>query len=163
MKVIGIDPGLAMTGFGIVETLPRGGRACEWGTIRTTAESPLPLRLKTVYDELKKLLEEWRPGLLVMEDVFVLKQFPKAVIQLGEVRGVIHLAAQESETPVLEVRPTEVKRVRSDRKRTGRQRPGRENDPAYSEDRHPHSFQCTREIRLALALTGLSRSTNFRW
>src|SRR4030042_1802217 len=64
VKVIGIDPGLAMTGFGVVETLSRGGRACEWGTIRTEAASPLPLRLKTIYDELKRLLEEWTRGLL---------------------------------------------------------------------------------------------------
>ena len=161
MKVIGIDPGLAMTGFGIVEPLPRGGRACEWGTIRTTAESPLPLRLKTVYDELKKLLEEWRPGLLVMEDVFVLKQFPKAAIQLGEVRGVIHLAAQESETPVLEVKPTEVKsaltgsgRADKDQVKKTIQRILRIDTPIRSS----HAGDA-----LALALTGLSRSTNFRW
>ena len=161
MKVIGIDPGLAMTGFGIVEPLPRGGRACEWGTIRTTAESPLPLRLKTVYDELKKLLEEWKPGLLVMEDVFVLKQFPKAAIQLGEVRGVIHLAAQESETPVLEVKPTEVKsaltgsgRADKDQVKKTIQRILRIDTPIRSS----HAGDA-----LALALTGLSRSTNFRW
>ena len=100
MKVIGIDPGLAMTGFGIVEILSRGGRACEWGTIRTEPGSPLPLRLRTIYDELKTLFQEWKPGLLVVgSDVFVLKQFPKAAIQLGEVRGVIHLAAQENRSP----------------------------------------------------------------
>jgi len=65
--------------------------------------------LKTIYDELKGLLEKWKPNLLVLEEVFVLKQFPKAAIQLGEVRGVIYLAAQEMEIPVVEVRPTEVK------------------------------------------------------
>ena len=57
MKAIGIDPGLAMTGFGIVEALPRGGRACDWGAIRTEAGCPIPIRLKTIHDELKKLFE----------------------------------------------------------------------------------------------------------
>ena len=109
VKAIGIDPGLAMTGFGVVETLPRGGKACDWGAIRTEANCPIPLRLKTIYDELKGLLEKWKPNLLVLEEVFVLKQFPKAAIQLGEVRGVIYLAAQEMDIPVVEVRPTEVK------------------------------------------------------
>ena len=58
VKAIGIDPGLAMTGFGIVETLSRGGKACDWGAIRTEANCPIPLRLKTIYDELKELLRE---------------------------------------------------------------------------------------------------------
>ena len=160
MKVIGIDPGLAMTGFGVVETLSRGGRACEWGTIRTEAHSPLPLRLKTIYDELRRLLEEWKPSLLVMEDVFVLKQFPKAAIQLGEVRGVIHLAAQENETAVLEVKPTEVKsaltgsgRADKDQIKKTIQRILRIEDPIRSS----HAADA-----LALALTGLFRNTNFR-
>jgi crossover junction endodeoxyribonuclease RuvC len=161
VKVIGIDPGLAMTGFGVVETLSRGGRACEWGTIRTETQSPLPLRLKTIYDELRRLLEEWKPSLLVMEDVFVVKQFPKAAIQLGEVRGVIHLAAQENETAILEVKPTEVKsaltgsgRADKDQIKKTIQRILRIEDPI----RTSHAADA-----LALALTGLSRNTNFRW
>ncbi len=150
-----------MTGFGVVETLPRGGRACEWGTIRTEPESPLPFRLKTIYDELKRLFQNWQPGLLVMEDVFVLKQFPKAAVQLGEVRGVIHLAAQESNLPVLEIRPTEVKCAltgsgRADKEQIKKtiQRILRIDGPIQSN----HAGDA-----LALALTGLSRNENFRW
>jgi crossover junction endodeoxyribonuclease RuvC len=161
MRVIGIDPGLAMTGFGVVETLSRGGKACQWGTIRTEPKVSLPLRLKTIYDELRKLLEEWKPSLLVIEDVFVLKQFPKAAIQLGEVRGVIHLAAQEREIPVLEVKPTEVKSAltgsgRADKEQIKKtiQRILRIEDPIQSS----HAGDA-----LALALTGLSRHENFRW
>ena len=150
-----------MTGFGVVETLSRGGRACNWGTIRTESGSPLPLRLKTIYDELKRLFEEWRPDLLVMEDVFVLKQFPKAAIQLGEVRGVIHLAAQENEIPVLEVKPTEVKSAltgsgRADKEQIKKtiQRILRIESPIRSS----HAGDA-----LALALTGLFRNENLRW
>ncbi len=161
MKVIGIDPGLAMTGFGVVETLSRGGKAWEWGTIRTEPELPLPLRLKMIYDRLRNLFEEWKPGLLVMEDIFVLKQFPKAAIPLGEVRGVIHLAAQECEIPVLEVKPTEVKsaltgsgRADKDQIKKTIQRILRIESPIRSS----HAGDA-----LALALTGLSRNENFRW
>ena len=69
MRAIGIDPGLAMTGFGVVETLARGGKACEWGAIRTESNCPVPNRLKTIYDGLKALLRKWDPDLLAMEDV----------------------------------------------------------------------------------------------
>jgi len=161
VKAIGIDPGLAMTGFGVIETLPRGGKACDWGAIRTEANCPTPLRLKIIYDELKGLLEKWKPSLLVLEEVFVLKQFPKAAIQLGEVRGVIYLAAQEMDIPVVEVRPTEVKSAltgsgRADKeqmKKAIRQILRIENPLSSS-----HAGDA-----LALALCGLSRNENFHW
>jgi len=161
MKAMGIDPGLAMTGFGVVETLSRGGKACDWGTIRTEAGCSVPIRLKMIYDELKILLEKWKPNLLVLEEVFVSKQYPKAAIQLGEVRGVIHLAAQEMNIPVVEVRPTEVKSAltgsgRADKeqmKKAIRQILRIENPVTSS-----HAGDA-----LALALTGLSRNKNFHW
>ena len=161
VKAIGIDPGLAMTGFGVVEALPRGGKACDWGAIRTQPSSSVPLRLRTIYDELKRLLEKWNPSLLALEEVFVLKQFPKAAIQLGEVRGVIYLAAQEMDIPVVELKPTEVKSAltgsgRADKeqmKKAIRQLLRIENPLSSS-----HAGDA-----LALALTGLSRNKNFRW
>jgi crossover junction endodeoxyribonuclease RuvC len=161
VKAIGIDPGLAMTGFGVVETLSRGGKACDWGTIRTESNSPIPLRLKTIYDELLLLLDKWKPNLLVLEEVFVLKQFPKAAIQLGEVRGVIYLAAQENGVPVVEIKPTEVKSAltgsgRADKKQMKKaiRQILRIEDPMSSS----HAGDA-----LALALTGLSRNKNFHW
>jgi crossover junction endodeoxyribonuclease RuvC len=161
MKAIGIDPGLASTGFGIVEALSRGGKACDWGAIQTASDHPISFRLKLIYDALKELLNKWKPDLLVVEEVFVLKQFPKAAIQLGEVMGVIYLAAQEQNIPVVEVRPTEVK-------------------SALTGSGHADKEQMKKMIRqilrievplssshagdaLALALTGLSRKTSFRW
>jgi crossover junction endodeoxyribonuclease RuvC len=161
MRAVGIDPGLAKTGFGVVEILPRGGKACEWGTIQTEADCPIALRLKTIYDKLRTLFDQWKPDLLVLEDVFVLKQFPKAAIQLGEVRGVIYLAAQERDITVLRVKPTEVKSALTGSGRAGKeqmqkmvQRILRIEDPLGSS----HAGDA-----LALALTGLSRNGNFRW
>jgi crossover junction endodeoxyribonuclease RuvC len=150
-----------MTGFGVVEALSRGGKACDWGAIRTEAHCPVPLRLKTIYDELNGLFEKWRPDLLVMEEVFVLKRYPKAAIQLGEVRGVVYLAAQRRDLPVVDVKPTEVKSAltgsgRADKEQMKRaiQRILRMEGPLHSS----HAGDA-----LALALTGLSRSEKFRW
>ncbi len=161
MRAIGIDPGLAMTGFGVVETLTRGGKACEWGAIRTVSDRPVPGRLKTIYDEVKLLLQKWEPGLLAIEDVFVLKQYPKAAIQLGEVRGVIYLCAQEQGIPVLEVKPTEVKSALTGSGRADKEQMMkmirqilRIEDPLSSS----HAGDA-----LALALTGLSRNGYLRW
>jgi crossover junction endodeoxyribonuclease RuvC len=161
MKAIGIDPGLAMTGFGIVETLPRRGKACDWWAIRTEASSPVPLRLKIIYQELKGLLEKWRPNLLVLEEVFVLKQFPKAAIQLGEVRGVICLAAQEMGIPVVEVKPTEVKSALTGSGRADKEQIKKAIRQILRIENPLNSSHAG--DALALALTGLSRNDNFRW
>lgn len=161
MKAIGIDPGLSMTGFGIVESLDRGGKACDWGAIRTDSKAPIPVRLKTIYEGLKKILQKWDPGLLVMEEVFVLKQFPKAAIRLGEVRGIIYLAAEEMKIPVLEVKPTEVKSAL-----TGSGRADKEQIKKAIQQLLKISVSINSSHAgdaLALALTGLSRSKNFRW
>lgn len=161
MKAIGIDPGLAMTGFGVVETLTRGGKACDWGAIRTESNSPIPLRLKTIYDGLKSILDKWKPNLLVLEDVFVLKQFPKAAIRLGEVRGVIYLVAQEMDIPVLEVKPTEVKSALTGSGRADKEQMKRAICQILRIDNPLNSSHAG--DALALALTGLSRNKDFHW
>ena len=161
MKAIGIDPGLAMTGFGVVELLPRGGRACEWGTIRTEANCPIPARLKTIHDGLKKLFVQWQPDLLVIEDVFVLQKFPKAAIQLGEVRGVIYLAAMESQIPVVQIKPTEVKSALTGSGRAPKEQVKKMIQRVLKIEERLESTHAG--DALALALTGLSRNGNFRW
>ena len=161
MKAIGIDPGLAMTGFGIVETLPRGGRACDSGAVRTEANSPIPFRLKTIYNEIQRLLEKWEPGLLVLEEVFVLKQFPKAAIQLGEIRGVIYLAAQEKNILVVEVKPTEVKSALTGSGRADKEQIKKAIRQILKIEAPIGSSHAG--DALALALTGLSRNENFHW
>lgn len=161
MKAIGIDPGLAMTGFGIVEALSQGGKACDWGAIRTDAHHPVAHRLQTIYNELKKLLEKWTPNLLVIEEVFVLKQYPKAAIQLGEVRGVIYLLAQQSGIPVVEVKPTEVKSALTGSGRAHKDQVKKAIQRILKMDRPLSSAHAG--DALALALTGLSRNEKFHW
>ena len=161
VRVMGVDPGLAMTGFGVVETLSRGGRACDWGAIRTHANCPVSLRLKTIYDGLVSLLNKWNPDLLVMEEVFVLKVFPKAAIQLGEVRGVIYLAAQERNIPVVDIKPTEVKSALTGSGRAEKKQITKMIRQILEIEIPPSSSHAG--DALALALTGLSRTGKFRW
>lgn len=161
MKAIGIDPGLSMTGFGIVESLERGGRACDWGAIKTESNSPVPIRLKTIYEGIKNVLDKWNPGLLVMEEVFVLRQFPKAAIRLGEVRGVIYLAAQDMNIQVMEIKPTEVKSALTGSGRADKEQIKKAIKKILKIDVSINSSHAS--DALALALTGLSRSENFRW
>ncbi len=160
-RAIGIDPGLAATGFAVVEAVERGGRACEWGGVKTSPRDTMPSRLCKLYDSVMGIMEKWAPDLLVAEDVYMVDRFPKAAIQLGEVRGVVWLAAWKRAIPVIEIKPTEVKKAltgngwaRKDQmERTLRQVLKIENaiKPDHASD------------AMALALTGLSRNKNFRW
>jgi len=161
MKAIGIDPGLAMTGFGIVESLSRGGKACDWGTIRTEADCPIPVRLMTIYNELRGLFEKWKPNLIALEEVFVLKQFPKAAIQLGEVRGIVYIAAQQMNIPVIDLRPTEVKSALTGSGRAEKAQIQKTIRQILKIEVPIHSSHAG--DALALALTGLSRNGDFRW
>jgi crossover junction endodeoxyribonuclease RuvC len=161
MRIIGIDPGLARTGFAVVEPLQKGGRVCHCGNINTDPGHPIGDRLSIIYSELSRVLEEWRPDLMVLEDVFVMKQFPMAAIQLGEVRGVIRLAARNMKVPISEMKPTEVKNALTGSGRADKgqiKRVVRKMLHVEDSIKSDHISDA-----MALALTGLTRNGLFRW
>lgn len=108
MRVMGIDPGLATTGYGIVETksAKRSFKLIEGGVITTPADEPLPARLKTIYDEVRGLVATFRPEELAVEELYFAKNV-KTAISVAQARGVVLLAA--SGLPVISYTPLEVK------------------------------------------------------
>lgn len=111
MKVIGIDPGLAATGIGIVTGNGVKVADAAFGGIYTAKERPLPDRLAKIHDRLLELLQREMPDLMVVEDIFSLDRYPKSGINLGKVSGVILLAGQRCRLPVTEVPVREAKKV----------------------------------------------------
>lgn len=160
-RALGIDPGLAATGFAVVETIDRGGRACEWGGIRTDSRRPMASRLCRLFDAVVEITERWTPDLMVIEDVFVVDRFPRSAIQLGAVRGVICLAGWKQNIPIAEIKPTEMKKAltgngwaaKDQIEKSLRRMLGIEEriTPHHASD------------AMALALTGLSRNGWLRW
>ncbi len=110
-KVIGIDPGLADTGFGIVEGYGSRITRHVFGTIRTSKSEDLAFRLNHIFSELSAILKSQRPNLIVIEGVFSLKQYPKSGIALGRVCGVVLLAGVRCTVPAVELQTREVKRI----------------------------------------------------
>jgi len=111
LKVIGIDPGLADTGFGIVAGAGSRIEHYAFGTIQTSKADDLASRLHHIFSELRSILNSENPDLMVIEDIFSLKQYPKSSIALGKVCGVILLAGFQSGVSVVEVPVREVKRI----------------------------------------------------
>ena len=110
-KVIGIDPGLAATGIGIVTGKGITIQQYSYGSIHTSARTALPLRLQHIYSRLDRILSDENPELMIVEDIFSLDKFPRSGIVLGKVTGVILLAGADHHISVLEVLVREAKQV----------------------------------------------------
>lgn len=111
MIVLGIDPGTAATGYGVVSGEPFGSLSLiECGVIRTTARDSLPVRLRELYDDVKALIVRHRPDALSIEDVFYAKNVRTTVV-LGHARGVVLLAAEQAGLEIHEYAPAEIKKA----------------------------------------------------
>ena len=109
MIVLGIDPGTAVTGYGVVARSSDGAVSLkECGVIRTAARAPLPERLRDIYEGVSEIMDRHTPGAVAVEGVFFGKNVRTAVV-LGHARGAILLAAALRQVDVAEYPPAEVK------------------------------------------------------
>jgi len=111
MIVLGIDPGLAATGYAVLDATNGRLRLLDSGCAKSTSRRPIEARVRTIYDELTEVLARWRPGVAVLEGLYSDYEFPRTAILMGHVRGVICLAAEQHGARVLEVSPAEVKQA----------------------------------------------------
>jgi len=110
MIILGIDPGTRVTGYGVVEKGERGFLWKTSGEIRMKRGTLLSQSLKTIYDRLTRIMEEFRPDAVALEDIFYGKNV-KSLVKLGQVRGVAILAAAHTGIPLYEYTPLEVKKA----------------------------------------------------
>ena len=108
MRVLGIDPGTAATGYGIVEARGRSYRLLECGVVRTSADEALSVRLAAIHEGVLDVIERHAPDCLAVEGVFYRKNARTAVI-LAHARGAAMLAGALRGLPVLEYPPAEIK------------------------------------------------------
>ncbi|MCG6988574.1 MAG: crossover junction endodeoxyribonuclease RuvC [Gemmatimonadetes bacterium] len=109
VRVLGIDPGTAITGYGVVTRLSGGSVSLvECGVIRTSAGEPLARRIREIYLEVEALIDRHRPFAVAVEDVFQGKN-ARSALTLGHARGAILLAAALRDLPIAEYAPREIK------------------------------------------------------
>jgi crossover junction endodeoxyribonuclease RuvC len=111
ITIIGIDPGLAATGVGIVRGNGRKIDGYSFGSISTSKKYSLPNRLDLIFSKLLQILKDENPDLMVVEDVFSLKKYPKSGITLGQVAGVVMLAGCRAGVSSIEIPVREAKQV----------------------------------------------------
>ncbi len=111
MKVLGIDPGTAVLGYGVVEGAPgQHPRLIECGTLTTRARDPLPSRLRILYDGIGALLSRHAPAMMAVESAFYGRNVRTAVV-LSHARGVILLAAELAGVGIAEYSPALIKKT----------------------------------------------------
>ncbi len=110
MNIIGIDPGTATTGFGIIESTKRKGEydLADFGVIETSSNLTDAQRLKALADDLKQLIKKYKPAAIGVEKLFFTTN-QKTVMTVSQARGVILLTAEQNKIPIFEFTPLQVK------------------------------------------------------
>jgi crossover junction endodeoxyribonuclease RuvC len=111
MVVLGIDPGTALTGWGVVHEDANGHvTLVNYGTIRTPASMPLPQRLRQIFQQVTALIKQHQPEAVAVEEIFFSKNV-RTAMSVGQARGVILLAAALANQPVHEYTPLQIKQA----------------------------------------------------
>lgn len=109
MRILGIDPGIGITGFGLIEADFGKAKALDFGVVKTKVDAPIASRLKELYDSLVQVFEECEPEMVAVEKLFFSKNITTGIV-VAEARGIALLVAEQRGVPVYEYSPNEIKK-----------------------------------------------------
>ena len=107
MRILGIDPGTGICGFGVIEN---GDKAVDYGVIATPPHTPLPDRLLDMYESLHEIIKTDKPDVVSIEKLFFSKNITTG-ISVAEARGIVILVCRQHELPIREYTPNEIKKT----------------------------------------------------
>ena len=110
MRVLGLDPGLAIMGYGFVDGNGQQLHPLAYGVVRTPAHTPIAERLVRLHDELSQLLAQYRPDVAAVEKLFF-DNNARTAMKVGEARGVLLLTLAQAGVPVAEYTPMQIKQA----------------------------------------------------
>jgi crossover junction endodeoxyribonuclease RuvC len=112
-RILGVDPGLHVTGYGVLEVAPKRPVVCEAGIIRPADEGAADLasRIHSVYKGIVEVVQQFRPEVLVVEQLYAHYAHPRTAILMAHARGAIFLAAAVHELPVVSYASTRIKKT----------------------------------------------------
>ena len=110
MIILGIDPGYAIVGFGVIEKIGSNIRVIDYGVITTPKEDNMPKRLNDIYDSLCALIDKYKPDCMALEELFF-QNNQKTAIAVAQARGVIELAGIKKIGRLYEYTPLQIKQA----------------------------------------------------
>ena len=109
MRILGIDPGIGICGFGLIEAATgASAKALDYGAVTTEVDAPIPARLKELYDSLVQVFDECKPEVVAVEKLFFAKNITTGIV-VAEARGIVLLVAEQKGLPVYEYTPNQIK------------------------------------------------------
>jgi crossover junction endodeoxyribonuclease RuvC len=108
--ILGIDPGFARTGYGVIKTDGHTTTMVDYGCIETTPQQRFTDRLQIVHDSLREVIAQHHPDVIALEELFFAKN-AKTALQVGHARGVILLTVMQAKVPMMEFTPLQVKQA----------------------------------------------------
>ncbi len=113
-RILGLDPGLQTTGYAVLEARAGAPRVCEAGVIHGAdgrAKTDMAQRVRHLYDGIVEVLEQFQPGVVVVEQLFAHYEHPRTAILMAHARGVMFLAAAQHNLPVISYNATRIKKT----------------------------------------------------
>jgi crossover junction endodeoxyribonuclease RuvC len=110
MLILGIDPGTATTGYGLVKITKKTQKLVKFGLIETDKNGSQAKRLKNIHQEMMKLFKEHKPDVMAIEKIFFARN-AKTAIRVGQAQGVMLLSAAKAKTEVFEYAPGQIKKI----------------------------------------------------
>lgn len=110
MRILGIDPGTGICGFGVIDVLRNKPSLVDAGVISTPPHTPLPDRLEDIYDSLCEIIDLNKPDVVSIEKLFFMQNITTG-ISVAEARGVCILVAKQKKLPIFEYSPNEIKKT----------------------------------------------------
>ena len=113
-RILGIDPGLQTTGYAVLEVAAAGPKVCDAGVVRSAEgrdAADMARRIKTLYDGVCEVLDEWKPGVMVVEQLYAHYDHPRTSILMAHARGAYFLAGAQRGIPVFSYASTKVKKL----------------------------------------------------
>ena len=121
MKILGIDPGLIKTGYGLIDVeSPDCMKMIEAGVIRTSSEEGISSRVKNIYNNIDSIIKEHRPSVLVLEKLYAHYKHPATSILMGHARGVVCLACGHNNVKLVNYPATRIKKCVTGNGRAGK-------------------------------------------
>lgn len=111
MRICGVDPGLQVTGYGVIDLAGDRASVVDAGTIKSDAGEELPIRLRQIYRDLCEVLDEHAPAILAVENVYSHYSHPQTAVVMAHARGMVLLAAAERHIDVRSFAATQIKRA----------------------------------------------------
>ncbi|MFO0930436.1 MAG: crossover junction endodeoxyribonuclease RuvC [Gemmataceae bacterium] len=153
LRILGVDPGLQVTGYAVVEVRPAGPHVCEAGIVRTSERrgtTDVAVRVRCLYDGIVEVIEQFHPAAMALEQLFAHYQHPRTAILMAHARGVVLLAAAQHDVPVTSYAATAIKKTVTGSGRASKEQMQRAIEREFNLPRLPEPHDVADALAVAL-------------